>query len=569
MLFREQRTISSCTKKLRANPQDLQALKQRALAWIQLKEYRHAISDFNRAVKLKRRDAKVYYHRGLAYVGLKEYEQAIYDWSEAIRINPQYASAYHNRGQAYAILQEYDRAIADFNQAIRINPNYALAYRNRALVHHVLERYEQALADYDQAIRLEPNNHLAYFNRSIIIRTLEKQGKSPVSFVENPLPQRKKQGNYGPSNGILSSINRVWLAHSGVIAGAVSFVLLVSLVPLVTSYNSDSQEFGIVPQATRNLSDSPVSFPAEESKPKLARLSKRINTFQEVAGIPYGLFNYGGSSTWAPIRKEVDRQLQAEVPEFKLRYLQHPIRIPSSGVGIEMLLSNQLTIAQSSRPLKPKEYQLAQKQNFNLKQIAVAIDGIAIAVNPNLNIPGLTIAQLKDIYAGKITNWKQVGGPNLEISAYSKSPQVSGTAQFFIKQILNQEHIFGSNIKLVTNTTQTLRKVSANKGAIFYASASEVVGQCKIKPLPIGQNADKLIAPYMEPLVTPEQCPAKRNQINHQVFQNGEYLLTRSLFVIIKQNGDIEEQAGQAYTEMLLSDQGQNLIEKAGFVPIR
>lgn len=100
--------------------------------------------------------------------------------------------------------------------------------------------------------------------------------------------------------------------------------------------------------------------------------------------MPEGLFNYGGSTTWAPIRKVADPQIQTVFPNFQLRYTQHPTQPPGSGTGISMLLDGELAFSQSSRPLKDKEYQQAQQRGFQLEQIPVAIDGIAIAVNHDL-----------------------------------------------------------------------------------------------------------------------------------------------------------------------------------------
>jgi phosphate transport system substrate-binding protein len=69
-----------------------------------------------------------------------------------------------------------------------------------------------------------------------------------------------------------------------------------------------------------------------------------------------------------------------------------------------MLLDGQLTISQSSRPIETKEFEEAKTKGFELEQVAVAIDGIAFYVDPQLSIPGLTVAQIKDIFTGKITN---------------------------------------------------------------------------------------------------------------------------------------------------------------------
>ncbi|MBD1929322.1 PstS family phosphate ABC transporter substrate-binding protein [Trichocoleus sp. FACHB-90] len=293
-----------------------------------------------------------------------------------------------------------------------------------------------------------------------------------------------------------------------------------------------------------------------------------VETFAQVQGVPSGLFSYGGSTTWAPIRKEVDRGIQTVWPKFVLRYTDPTSGAPGSGAGIKMLLNNQLAFAQSSRSIKDEEYQQAQQRGFTLKEIPVAIDGIAIAVNPNLNIPGLTIAQLKDIYTGKITNWQEVGGPNLPIKPYSRRIEEGGTIEFFAENVLQGQN-FGANVQFIGTTTEALREVATNPGSIYYASAPEVVGQCTVKPLPLGRTPDQLVPPYQEPFVPLEQCPTQRNDLNSSAFQSGKYPITRNLFVIVKLNGQVDQQAGEAYANLLLTQQGQQLLEEAGFVRIR
>ena len=291
-------------------------------------------------------------------------------------------------------------------------------------------------------------------------------------------------------------------------------------------------------------------------------------TFAEVKDVPSGLFNYGGSTTWAPIRKEVDAAIQTVYPKFRLRYSDPISGTPGSGTGIKMLLDNQLAFSQSSRSVKTKEYQEAETRGFTLKEIPVAIDGIAIAVNQDLNLPGITISQLKDIYTSKIRNWSEVGGENMPITPYSRSKKAGGTVEFLVKNVMEEEE-FGDNIEYVYATTQALRKVAANLGGIYYASAPEVVPQCTIKTLPIGHQANQFVLPY-QPLFMPlSDCPNKRNKLNKQGFQSGEYPITRRLFVIVKENGQQDETAGLAYAELMLTNQGQELINQAGFVPIR
>ena len=274
-------------------------------------------------------------------------------------------------------------------------------------------------------------------------------------------------------------------------------------------------------------------------------------TFTQVKNVPSGLFSYGGSTTWATIRRDLDPAIQTVWPQFRLRYTQPNQGTPSTGSGIRMLLDNQLSFSHASRPVEDKEYEQAKQRGFSLVEIPVAIDGRAIAVHPSLNIPGITMQQRDDIYAGKITNWNQLGGPNLRIKRYA----VQGDE--------------GDNLEIVSSPTEAIRKVADNPGGIFEASAPLLVSQCKVKTLPLGRNSNQLIPPYKQPFVPLSECPSKRNEANTQAFLSGEYPLTRRLFVIVKKNNQIDQQAGEAYANLLLTEQGQAMIEKAGFVRIR
>jgi phosphate transport system substrate-binding protein len=198
----------------------------------------------------------------------------------------------------------------------------------------------------------------------------------------------------------------------------------------------------------------------------------------------------------------------------------------------------------------------------------VAIEGIALAVHPASAITGLTLEQVKGIYTGQITNWSELGGSNVPITPYSRRLEDGGTVDFFVENVLGGE-AFGSTVQSVANTTTAIRQLSENPGGIYYASAPEIVGQCTIKPIALGRRPDELITPYQPPLITPDQCPAQRNQLNVQAFRNGDYPLTRRMFVIIKQNGQVDQQAGEAYVNLLLTLQGQESLRRAGFVPIR
>ncbi|MDZ4878952.1 MAG: hypothetical protein CLLPBCKN_008390 [Chroococcidiopsis cubana SAG 39.79] len=292
------------------------------------------------------------------------------------------------------------------------------------------------------------------------------------------------------------------------------------------------------------------------------------SSFSSVSGIPKGLFSYGGSTSWAAIRQAIDPQIRAAYPEFQLRFVEPTNASPGTSIGIRMLIEGRLTFAQSSRPLQDREVSRAQQRGFNLKEIPVAIDGLAIAVHPSLNIPGLTLAQLQAIYTGKANNWKQLGGPNLPIQPYSRPMSEGGTVELFVQDVLAGQAL-AANVEFVSTTTQALQKLASNRGGIYYASAPEIVPQCRIRPLPLGRQSGQFTPPYQEPLVTANNCPQRRNQLNTDAFQTGQYPLTRNLYVVVKQDDDLAQQAGEAYAKLLLTQQGQSAIANAGFVRMR
>ena len=312
----------------------------------------------------------------------------------------------------------------------------------------------------------------------------------------------------------------------------------------------------------------------DDNYPNISKVPKRFSTrpyssnFASLENVPTGVFNYGGSTSWAPIRQVIDPQIRAARPEFVLSYVESNNNKRGSGTGIKMLTDGQLAFAQSSRPITDDEFERARRRGFSLTQIPVAIDGLAVAVNSELNIKGLSLKQLKSIYTGKTTNWNQLGGPNISIQPLSRHRSEGGTVEMFVEDILGGQP-FSSQVKLVSTTTQALNQIAQNPGGIYFASAPEVVPQCSIKTLPLARKEGKYIAPYQEPAVLQSECPGKRNKLNIEAFQSGSYPITRNLFVVVKQNGRIEEQAGLTYANFLLTEQGQELINQYGFVRIR
>ncbi|MEM9264460.1 MAG: substrate-binding domain-containing protein [Cyanobacteria bacterium P01_F01_bin.13] len=291
-------------------------------------------------------------------------------------------------------------------------------------------------------------------------------------------------------------------------------------------------------------------------QPQLSDI-KPVKGFQDVE-VPLGQFTYGGSTTWAPIRGIIDPKLQQAIPGLQLTY-QAPInQAPGSSAGVQMLLKGELDFAQTSRPLTTQEKQQATQQGITLQEIPVAIEGVAVVIHPELSVSNVSQAQLRDIYTGQMNNWQQLGGPDLPVVPISRS-EVGGTVKFFSQTVLKGADLAG-NVQRSVNTTEALRLTANTPGAIYFASASEVVGQCTVKPIPIDQQP-----PYQFPYIDLQNCPAQRNQPNLNGFASGDYPLTRQIYIV--SNADIP--IGRAYAELLLSEQGQATLSKAGFAQLK
>ena len=281
-------------------------------------------------------------------------------------------------------------------------------------------------------------------------------------------------------------------------------------------------------------------------------------TIASVPNVPDGLFIYGGATAFAPLRSaSILWKLTEAQPHFQLVYTEAASQKQGSGTEIKRLINGEISFAESSRPLQESELEAARKRGLALKQIPIAIDGIAFYVNPQLPLSGLSLSQVKEIFTGNLVNWKEIGGPNLPITPFSLAPQRSGTAAV-LAQVLAGE-AFGQ-LQIVKNTTNSIREVAQTPGGIGYATASLVVDQETVKPLALSKMGEASVSPV---------AGSDTTKVNVAAFTDGSYPLTRKLYIIVKEDGSVDEQAGIAYANLLLSDEGQRLLEQVGFSPIR
>ncbi|MBD2412402.1 substrate-binding domain-containing protein [Nostoc calcicola FACHB-3891] len=284
--------------------------------------------------------------------------------------------------------------------------------------------------------------------------------------------------------------------------------------------------------------------------------------FAKVPNVPEGTFKYGGSTSWAFIYPKLESEIKKVHPKFDIKIRKDLVL--GSGIGIQKLIDggkDGLDFALSSRDVNPEEKRLAKEKGFTLKAIPVTKSGLAIAVNPRLAINSLDKEQLSKIFSGKVDNWKRVGAfADIPIKFYVRSNNYTSTGEF--KKTLGIQE-FGKNINYVNTVSEGLQKIAREPGGIFEGAISDVVPQCGIKTLPIVNKEGKTFYPYQKQnSVSPAECrPGKRNRVNIKAIYSDEYPLPVIFYVVVKQNGQREEQAGQAYADLLSTQQGQEIIK--------
>lgn len=205
-----------------------------------------------------------------------------------------------------------------------------------------------------------------------------------------------------------------------------------------------------------------------------------------------------------------------------------------SGTGVESARTGVCDIGLASRGLKDEE------KAKGLKETTVALDGIAIIVNPENPVEDLTVEQIYDIFTGKVTSWSEFGGEG-DIACIGREAG-SGTRDGFESItktkdscVLRQE---------LTSTGAVITAVKSSPNAIGYASLSAVEGKDDVKVLK----------------VEGEECTAEN-------VKSGKYVIQRP-FNLITKDGVALSDAAQKFFDYMISPEAAPLISKAGAVPV-
>lgn len=247
-----------------------------------------------------------------------------------------------------------------------------------------------------------------------------------------------------------------------------------------------------------------------------------------------------GSDTLLPLTQELAEDYLEEHPEGEVI-----VTGGGSGVGIAALMENTTDIAMASRRIKFGEKMKFAEAGLEAREVIVAYDALAVVVNPSNPVTQLTREQLEDIFRGKITNWKEVGGEDRKIVVYSRETS-SGTYEFFKESVLDNKN-YMSSILSMPATGAIIQSVKQTKGAIGYIGLAYL--NRYVKPLAVSYDGGEH---YAVPSV--------------ETAADGSYPIVRPLYYYYDA---AKEQTVSSFISYALSPVGQKSVLEQGFVPVR
>jgi len=283
------------------------------------------------------------------------------------------------------------------------------------------------------------------------------------------------------------------------------------------------------------------------------RTIKKMNTALALAGaLVGGLVTSGAAKAdEAPVTvKGSDTMVilgQRWAEEYMAKHKGTTIQVTGggSGTGISALINGTTDVCEASRSMKdPEKKQVADKAGGPPVEIVVAKDGLSVYVNDANPVTELSMAQLKDIYTGKVTDWKDVGGTPGKIIPYSRENS-SGTYVFFKEHVLANAD-YTPRAQAMPGTAAVVNAVARDKASIGYGGAaySKGIKVVKVKKEPAS------------PAVAPSDATIK----------DGSYPLSRPLFFYLRPKPSA---AIKAFTDWVLSPEGQAIVVKVGYFPIK
>jgi len=215
-----------------------------------------------------------------------------------------------------------------------------------------------------------------------------------------------------------------------------------------------------------------------------------------------------------------------------------------SGTGISALINGATDICNASRPMKKSEMEkLKERYNTLGVEIRCAKDGITVYLNKANLVSELSIQQLSDIFSGKVTNWKQLGGKDAPIKLYGRENS-SGTYVFFQEEVIKGD--FAPSCQTLPGTAAVVNAVMKDVNGIGYGGAAyaEGIKICKVK----------------------KDAGSPAYEASAENIKKGLYPISRYLYMYTRNRptGEVKE-----FIDWILTPEGQKMVTEVGYFPIR
>ncbi|AEA46884.1 PstS family phosphate ABC transporter substrate-binding protein [Archaeoglobus veneficus] len=224
-----------------------------------------------------------------------------------------------------------------------------------------------------------------------------------------------------------------------------------------------------------------------------------------------------------------------------------------SGTGIKALINGEIDVADASREMKDSEIeQIKQKYGTEPLRLIIARDMLAVVVNPSNPVDKLTVEQVAKIFAGEITNWKEVGGNDAPITLYGRQ-STSGTYEFFLEHVVRPYtgKGYSGTMRNLAGNIQIRDAVASDPNGIGYIGVGYLSDAIKVVKVSMdGKN-------YYSPL-------------DEKAVEEGKYPISRPLqqYTLPQYFQGKKGEVLKDFFRFEVSEEGQQIVKESGFYPI-
>jgi phosphate transport system substrate-binding protein len=255
-----------------------------------------------------------------------------------------------------------------------------------------------------------------------------------------------------------------------------------------------------------------------------SELSRELERFRGLSGS----LDIAGGTAHIPVMEEAAKRVMSAWPAIRIT-----VAGGGSGVGVRKVGEGLVQIGNTGRPLSAEE-----RETYGLVSHAFAIDGVAVVVHPANPVAALTTAQVRDLFAGRIVRWKDVGGPERAVHVYTRD-EASGTREVFWSELLANGPVVESAVVMPSNGAMKTA-VAGDESAVGYVS--------------IGHVDATVRCPSLDGVTVTQEAAA-----------SGAYPVVRRLYMNTKPDPPA---LTRAFLDYVLGPEGAEIVRRAGYIPV-